>query len=103
MKAEGVEVRPLGQMTGESEFNEMFFRDLRVPGENVLGKVNDGWNVAVSTLMYERGSDRARLHPLFKRNINEPFALSRMFQKDGYAAAQALLTHQNLPQFSAEL
>ena len=55
MKSPGVEVRPLRQMTGESEFSEIFFRDVRVPVENVLGKVNDGWNVAVSTLMYERG------------------------------------------------
>ena len=46
MKSPGVEVRPLRQMTGESEFNELFFRDVRVPVENVLGKVNDGWNVA---------------------------------------------------------
>ena len=56
MKSPGVEVRPLRQMTGESEFNELFFRDVRVPVENVLGKVNDGWNVALSTLMHERGS-----------------------------------------------
>ena len=55
MKSPGVEVRPLKQMTGESEFNEIFFRDVRVPVANLLGKVNDGWNVAVSTLMYERG------------------------------------------------
>ncbi|MGB2666251.1 MAG: acyl-CoA dehydrogenase family protein, partial [Candidatus Acidiferrum sp.] len=70
MKSAGVEVRPLRQMTGESEFNELFFRDVRVPVENVLGKVNDGWNVAVSTLMYERGSYGARLHLIFRRNIS---------------------------------
>ena len=64
MKSPGVEVRPLRQITGESEFCELFFRDVRVPLENVLGKVNDGWNVAVSTLMYERGSYGARLASL---------------------------------------
>jgi len=42
---------------------------VRVSKENVLGSVNDGWNVAVSTLMYERGSYGARLHLIFRRNI----------------------------------
>jgi alkylation response protein AidB-like acyl-CoA dehydrogenase len=103
MKSRGVEVRPLRQMTGESEFNEMFFRDVRVPVENVLGKVNDGWNVAVSTLMYERGSYGARLHPLFKRNINRLIELSREFQKNGHAAAQDPLIRQKLAQCYAEI
>jgi alkylation response protein AidB-like acyl-CoA dehydrogenase len=103
MKSPGVEVRPLRQMTGESEFNEMFFRDVRVPVENVLGSVNDGWNVAVSTLMHERGSFGARLHPLFKRNINRLIELSRKFQKNGHTAAQDPLTRQKLAQCYAEV
>jgi alkylation response protein AidB-like acyl-CoA dehydrogenase len=103
MKSPGVEVRPLRQMTGESEFNEMFFRDVRVPVENVLGKVNDGWNVAVSTLMHERGAYGARLHPLFKRNINRLIELSRKFQKNGQAAAEDPLTRQKLAQCYAEI
>src|SRR6266852_4802513 len=43
MKSPGVEVRPLRQMTGETEFNELFFHEVRVPAENVLGNVNEGW------------------------------------------------------------
>jgi alkylation response protein AidB-like acyl-CoA dehydrogenase len=103
MRSPGVEIRPLRQMTGESEFNEMFFRDVRVPPENVLGKVNDGWNVAVSTLMHERGSYGARLHPLFKRNINRLIELSRKFEKNGHPAAQDPLTRQKLAQCYAEI
>jgi alkylation response protein AidB-like acyl-CoA dehydrogenase len=103
MKSPGVEIRPLRQMTGESEFNEMFFRDVRVPVENVLGKVNDGWNVAVSTLMHERGAYGARLQPLFKRNINRLIELSRKFQKNGQSAAQDPLTRQKLAQCYAEI
>jgi alkylation response protein AidB-like acyl-CoA dehydrogenase len=103
MSSAGVEVRPLRQMTGESEFNEMFFRDVRVPVENLLGQVNDGWNVAVSTLMYERGSYGARLHPLFRRNITRLIELSRTFQKNGRAAAQDPLTRQKLAQCYAEV
>ena len=103
MKSPGFEVRPLRQMTGESEFHEMFFRDVRVPVENVLGKVNDGWNVAVSTLMYERGSYGARLHLLFKRNINRLIELSRTVQVNGRPAAQDPLMRQKLAQCYAEI
>jgi alkylation response protein AidB-like acyl-CoA dehydrogenase len=103
MKSKGVEVRPLRQMTGESEFNELFFRDVRVPIANVLGKVNDGWNVAVSTLMHERGSYGARLHLLFKRSISRLIELSRTFQKNGHAAAQDPVTRQKLAQCYAEI
>src|SRR5271155_942630 len=103
MKAPGVDVRPLRQMTGESEFNEIFFRDVRVPAANALGKVNDGWNVAISTLMHERGAYGARLHLLFKRNIDRLIELSRTFQKNGHAAAQDPLTRQKLAQCYAEI
>ncbi len=103
MKSPGVEVRPLRQMTGESEFNELFFRDVRVPVENVLGEVNDGWNVAVSTLMHERGSFGARLHLLFKRNIHRLIELSRSISRNGRPASQDPLIRQKLAQFHAEI
>jgi alkylation response protein AidB-like acyl-CoA dehydrogenase len=103
MKSPGVEVRPLRQMTGESEFNELFFRDVRVGKENVLGQVNDGWNVAISTLMFERGSYGARLHLLFKRNIDRLIELSCTLQRNGKSAAQDPLLRQKLAQCYAEV
>ncbi len=54
MEAPGVEVRPLKQITGDAEFNEVFFTDLRVPDANRLGEVGQGWSVATETLMNER-------------------------------------------------
>ena len=54
MKSPGVEVRPLFQMTGDAEFNEVFFTDVRVPHSNLLGDVGGGWRVATTTLMNER-------------------------------------------------
>jgi alkylation response protein AidB-like acyl-CoA dehydrogenase len=54
MASEGVEIRPLYQITGDAEFNEVFFTDVRVPHTNLLGDVGDGWRVATTTLMNER-------------------------------------------------
>ena len=54
MQAQGVEVRPLRQMTGEAEFNEVYFTDTRVPVSETLGNVGDGWRVSLTTLMNER-------------------------------------------------
>ena len=56
MKAPGVEIRPLKQMTGGANFNEVFFTEVRVPDDHRLGDVNNGWNVALTTLMNERAT-----------------------------------------------
>jgi alkylation response protein AidB-like acyl-CoA dehydrogenase len=56
MHTAGVEVRPLTQITGHAEFNEIFFTDVEVPKENLLGEVGGGWEVAMTTLLHERGT-----------------------------------------------
>ena len=55
MKSPGIEVRPLRQMTGDAEFNEMFFENVRVPRANLLGELHEGWQIAVAALQNERG------------------------------------------------
>jgi alkylation response protein AidB-like acyl-CoA dehydrogenase len=54
MHSPGVEVRPLRQLTGEAEFNEIFFTDVRIPDAQRLGPAGEGWRVAITTLMNER-------------------------------------------------
>jgi alkylation response protein AidB-like acyl-CoA dehydrogenase len=61
MRSPGVEVRPLRQITDESEFNEVFFADVFVPRERLVGPENEGWRVANSTLSHERGSNPRQL------------------------------------------
>ncbi len=56
MQAPGVEVRPLRQMTGEAEFNEVYLTDVPIPGSRMLGRPGDGWRIAMTTLMSERSS-----------------------------------------------
>lgn len=56
MKSPGIEVRPIKQLTGESDFNEVYFRDVRVPDSQRLGEVGQGWQVALTTLMNERAA-----------------------------------------------
>ncbi len=63
MRQPGVEVRPIKMISGESEFNEVFFTDARVPKENVIGGVNAGWGVAMTLLGFERG-EAAATQPL---------------------------------------
>ncbi|HET6836152.1 MAG TPA: acyl-CoA dehydrogenase family protein [Acidimicrobiales bacterium] len=61
MRAPGVEVRPLRQITGESDFNEVFLSDVFVPDDCVIGEVDAGWRVSASTLAHERGTNPRQL------------------------------------------
>jgi alkylation response protein AidB-like acyl-CoA dehydrogenase len=103
MKSPGVEVRPLRQMTGETEFNELFFHDLRVPVANVVGKVNEGWSVAMGTLMHERGTFGAGLQITYRRNMDRLIDLAKMTQRNGRPAAEDPVVRQKLAQCYAEI
>jgi alkylation response protein AidB-like acyl-CoA dehydrogenase len=63
MEAEGVDVRPLYQITGEAEFNEVYFDDARIPDDLRIGEVGQGWTVAMATLMNERVAIGANVTP----------------------------------------
>jgi alkylation response protein AidB-like acyl-CoA dehydrogenase len=77
MRAPGVEVRPLRQITGEAEFNEIFLTDVEVPRENLLGEVGSGWQVAITTLLHERATLGFALTAGLDVNVRKLIALAR--------------------------
>ena len=77
MRQRGVEIRPIEQLTGTSEFNEVFFDDARTPADLVVGGVGDGWKVAMGTLGFERGVATLGQQLGFRRELNGVIALAR--------------------------
>ena len=74
MRSAGIDVRPLKQMNGDSEFNEVYFNDVRVPCENVVGREGEGWKMAVALLMYERAT------LTFQRQLQSRVALEELIR-----------------------
>jgi len=77
MKQPGVEVRPIKQLTGTSEFNEVFFDDARTDASLVVGAVGDGWRVAMGTLGFERGVATLGQQVGFRRELDALIALAK--------------------------
>ncbi|AQZ65858.1 putative acyl-CoA dehydrogenase [[Actinomadura] parvosata subsp. kistnae] len=77
MRQPGVEVRPIVQLTGTSEFNEVFFDGARTAAGNILGAPGDGWRVAMATLGYERGVSTLGQQIGFRRELAEVIAAAR--------------------------
>jgi len=77
MHSPGVETRPLRQITGEAEFNEIFFTGVEVPVENVLGEVGQGWAVAMTTLLHERATLGFALTANLEVNLRKLITLAK--------------------------
>ena len=77
MDQEAVQVRPLRQITGEAEFNELFIEEARIPDENVVGGVGNGWMVAITTLMHERAGLGASAAAAMRMALDELGQLAR--------------------------
>ncbi len=116
MHSPGVTVRPLVQMTGDRGFNEVFFEDVRVPKKNLVGEKNQGWQVAVTTLMFERTSIAAmrdmmgsvrhltRLAQSVRRNGGTAWDDSGVRQRiAGFACEAQALRYSNLRQLTRRL
>ena len=101
MKSAGITIRPLREMTGEAWFNEVFFDEVRVPRANVVGEINRGWDVIMTTLAHERGAaaPHARLQ-IERRRLTE---LARRPSCNGAGTAADPLVRQRLAQFAIEV
>ncbi len=96
MHSPGITVRPLVQMTGDRGFNEMFFEDVRVPKKNIVGDKNNGWLVALTSLMYER---RARDMTGIVRELVD---LAKAVGRNGGSAWDDDSVRQQIVQFACE-
>ena len=99
MKAPGVSVRPLVLATGHHHFNEVFFTDVVVPKNRLLGPLNAGWKVSTTTLMYERHSSGAR-NPIGQ--VRDLIAVARRLPLDGGTAWDDPRIRQRLSQLLIE-
>lgn len=103
MHAPGVEVRPLRQITGEAEFNEIFFTDVRVPHTAMLGNPGDGWKVAMTTLLHERATLGFGLSAALERQISRLIEFVRQHGQDGRRPADDPLVRDAVAQEWTEL
>jgi alkylation response protein AidB-like acyl-CoA dehydrogenase len=100
MHSPGVTVRPLVQITGDAEFNEVFFEDVRVPKKNLVGELNRGWMVAITTLMFERVATGGYFR--FEKTLPQLIDLARRMELDGRPALEDTSVRQQLAQFAIE-
>jgi alkylation response protein AidB-like acyl-CoA dehydrogenase len=100
MHSPGVTVRPLVQITGDANFNEVFFEDVKVPKKNLIGEKNQGWQVAITTLMFERsgiGGGRDLLG-----QVRELADLARAVRSNGKSAWDDSSVRQKISGFAGE-
>jgi alkylation response protein AidB-like acyl-CoA dehydrogenase len=96
MHSPGVSRRPLVQLTGEAEFAELFFDDVRVPVENLVGALNQGWMVALTTLMHERATLSFSIIVTFELRLQALIELSRRSALHGAPALDDAQVRQRL-------
>jgi alkylation response protein AidB-like acyl-CoA dehydrogenase len=98
MRSPGFTVRPLRQMSGDVEFNELFLDGVVVPEDNVLGRVHGGWDVAMTTFGFERGPRTLTRQLILRQGLAEVIELARARGRDGRSAAADPLVRQRLAQ-----
>ena len=98
MHAPGVDVRPLKQITGDPEFNEIFFSDVRVPKKNILGEMHGGWGVAMTTLLHERGTLGFALTARLEVAVKKLVETAKQERSDGSIPADDPLLRDRIAQ-----
>ncbi len=103
MTLPGIEVRPMTQITGEAEFNEVFFDDVRVPVNMLLGKETQGWQMAITTLMFERVIGDVALGASYEKNIQSMIEMARRVKRSGRPVIEDPVFRQQLAQSYIEV
>jgi alkylation response protein AidB-like acyl-CoA dehydrogenase len=103
MQSPGVTVRPLRQITGDAEFSEVFFDNVRVPRANLVGEINDGWNVAITILMFERLNTASLLEIQTKIALDDLIDTARRTLRNGRPATEDPLIRQKLAQIYTDV
>lgn len=103
MHAPGVEIRPLKQITGNAEFNEVFFTNVKVPAENLIGEEGQGWELAQTTLGYERGGNLLGRVIHHRSSLGRLFEVCRTLSRDDRPLLDDPVVRQKLGQMIAEV
>ncbi|MDP3937367.1 MAG: acyl-CoA dehydrogenase [Deltaproteobacteria bacterium] len=103
MASPGITVRPLVQITGDAEFNEIYFENVRVPVANVLGGINQGWHVAITTLMHERGTLAIAVQVRFRMLLDQLLAKAKKVERNGRPVTEDPIVRQKLAQMHIEV
>jgi alkylation response protein AidB-like acyl-CoA dehydrogenase len=103
MKDEGVEVRPLKQISGSQEFSEVFFTNVVVPADNLVGELNTGWRIAQTTLSYERGGNTLSRVTRMQESFNRLVQVANSLRRDGTKAIDDPVTRQKLGEMYSEI
>jgi alkylation response protein AidB-like acyl-CoA dehydrogenase len=103
MRTPGVEVRPLKQITGSSEFAEVFFNNVQVPAENIIGEEGQGWELAQTTLGFERGGSVLARVTRFQANMTRLIEVAEALSRDGVPSLDDPLVRQKLGRMVTEV
>ena len=103
MHSPGIEVRPLKQITGSAEFCEVFLTNVEIPAENLLGVEGQGWEIAQTTLGYERGANGLARYTRWRANLNRLVEVCRTLPRNGGVALDDPLVRQKLGRMASEL
>lgn len=104
MDSEGIEVRPITKISGDKDFNEVFFNNVKVPKDSYVGEINDGWNVAMGTLSFERGVMPLGRQSRFENEFKQLVALSeKLTNENGVRLIDDSYFNQKIAQLYTEV
>ena len=104
MKTEGIDPQPIKKLTSEYGFCQTFFNDARIPANSIMGREGEGWQVAMATLMFERGNvgGQAGGLSMMDINVNDVLELARRSKRNGKPALEDPLIRDQMVQFLIE-